>query len=204
MNFNEIYQAAVDVINYTSANRNGMIEAGTTVCVIASVTGRVYNGVSHQNVHAEIEAVRNMQAYGENAVATIILVDANTRLAMLPCINCINYILTLNQVNYNAFVAMPDRPVPFAEILQNNNNMVSAQLVSGQVSMNTRSAQVSSMVISGRAKGGVLKGKVGSMMKAATELDSDEDLDLIEELEEAARAKKDGKKGLFGGLFGKK
>jgi deoxycytidylate deaminase len=202
MNFNEIYQAAMDVINYTAASRNGIMEAGATVCVLASVTGRVYNGVSHQNVHAEIEAVRNMQAYGENAITTIILVDANTRLALLPCINCLNYILTLNPVNYNAFVAMPDRPVPFSEVLQNNNS-VSVQLNSGQVSMNTRSAQVSSMVISGRAKGGVLKGKVTGMMKAATELESDEDLDLIEELEEAAREKKEGRKGLFG-LFGKK
>jgi hypothetical protein len=100
---------------------------------------------------------------------------------------------------------MPDRPVPFGEILQNNNGAaMSMQFNSGQVSRGTMSAQVSSMVISGRAKGGVLKDKVGGLMKVASELE-DEDDDLIEELRDAAleKEKKEGKKGLFG-LFGKK
>jgi cytidine deaminase len=205
MNFNEIYQAAMDVVNYTAASRNGVIEPGTTICVLVTAAGRIYNGVSRPNVHAEIEAVRNMQAYGENAVTTLILVDANSRLALLPCVNCLNYILTLSPTNYNAVVAMPDRPVPFGEILQNNNGAaMSMQFNSGQVSRGTMSAQVSSMVISGRAKGGVLKDKVGGLMKVASELE-DEDDDLIEELRDAAleKEKKEGKKGLFG-LFGKK
>jgi len=199
MNFNELYQAAMDVVNYTAANKGGF-EPGTTVCVIATATGRVYNGISHQNAHAEIEAVRNMQAYGENAVASVILVDANTRLAMLPCVNCIKYILALNSANFNAFVAMPDRPVPFGEVLQTG----AAQFNSGQVSRSIMSAQVSSMVISGRAKGSVIKDRVGGLMKAAAELE-DEDDDLIQELKDAAQEKKEkeGKKGLFG-LFGKK
>ena len=206
MNFNEIYQAAMDVVNYTAASRNGILDPGTTICVLVSATGRVYNGVSRPNVHAEVEAVRNMQAYGENAVTTLILVDANTRLAMLPCPNCMNYILTLNQVNYNAVVAMPDRPVPFGEIIQNNSVSVSMQFNSGQMSRSAMSAQVSSMVISGRASGGVMKDKVGGLLKAASELEDDEDDDLLDELREAAREKekKEGKKGLFGGLFGKK
>lgn len=196
MNFNELYQAAMDVINYTAANKGGF-EAGTTVCVISTVTGRVYNGISHQNTHAEIEAVRNMQAYGENAVAMVILVDASSRLAILPCVNCIKYILTLNPINVNGCVAMPDRPVPFGEVLQSG----AAQFNSVQVSRSMMSAQVSSMVISGRAKGSVIKGRVGDLMKAANELEDDDD-DLIEELKEA-HDKKEGRKGLFG-LFGKK
>jgi hypothetical protein len=57
------------------------------------------------------------------------------------------------------------------------------------------------MVISGRAKGSVLKDKVGGLMGTASELDEDDD--LIEELKDAAREKAEGKKGLFG-LFGKK
>jgi cytidine deaminase len=197
MNFNEIYQAAVEVINYAVSSR-GFVEPGTTVCVLATSSGRVYNGVSRPNVHAEIEAVRNMQTYGENAVTTIILVDATTRLAMLPCVNCINYILTLNPANYGAVVAMPDRPVPLPEILQTSG---ASMQFGGGVSRGSISASVSSMVISGRAKGSVLKEKVGGLMNAGTDFEDDDD--LIEELKDAAREKAEGKKGFFG-LFGKK
>jgi hypothetical protein len=63
------------------------------------------------------------------------------------------------------------------------------------------SAPVSSMVISGRAKGSVLKDKVGDLMGSADDIDVDDD--LLEELRDAAKEKAAGKKGLFG-LFGKK
>jgi cytidine deaminase len=197
MNFNEMYQSAMEVVNYAVSNR-GYIEPGTTVCVLAGASGRMYNGVSRPNVHAEIEAVRNMQSFGETAVTTIILVDANTRLAMLPCMNCINYILTLSPANYNAVVVMPDRPVSIPEIQQNHQASMQFNSINSRVS-----APVSSMVISGRAKGGLLKDKVGSLMGAAADTE-DEDDDLIEELRGAAKEKAEGKKGLFGLFGGKK
>lgn len=196
MNFNEMYQAAMEVVNYAVSSR-GFIEPGTTVCVLASASGRTFNGVSRPNVHAEIEAVRNMQSFGENTVTTIILVDANTRLAMLPCVNCINYILTLSPANYNAVVVMPDRPVSIPEIQQNSQASMQFNSINSRVS-----GPVSSMVISGRAKGGLLKDKVGSVMSAAAGIDDDDD-DLIDELRDAAKEKAEGKKGFFG-LFGKK
>lgn len=200
IDFNQIYKMATDVIGYITSS-GGYIEPNTTVCVILAKSGRTYNGVSHNEVHAEIEAVRNMQGFNENAVDALILVDANTRLALLPCANCIRYIISLNPMNSGALVNMPDRPVPFQEIL--SQNTPSQQLPFSSVPMPHAavSAGRSSVVVTGRAKGALLNGKVNSLLAAAKEEEqSEEDLELMRELTESAQKKK----GLFGGLFGKK
>lgn len=201
MDFNQIYTMAVDMINYVATSR-GFIEPNTTVCVLLAQSGRVYNGVSQNEVHAEIDAVRNMQRFNENAIEALILVDANTRLAMLPCVNCIRYMISLNPINTGAMVNMPDRPVPFQEILA-QTPMV-PQTSGYQSVQQLVSATRSSMVVTGRSKGALLSGKVNDLLSVAEEEEqSDEDLELMEELKESAQnAQK--KKGLFGGLFGKK
>lgn len=197
IDFNQMYQMAMDVINqYVAAN--GYAAPNMTVCVVLAKSGRVYNGISHNEVHAEVEAIRNMQGFNENAVDALILVDANTRLAMLPCFNCIRYIISLNPMNTSAMINMPDRPVPFQEVLaQNQMGGYSSVQQRGVVSANR-----SSMVMTGRAKSALLSGKVNTLMAAAKdEEQSDEDIELMKELTESTQEKK---KGLFGGLFGKK
>jgi cytidine deaminase len=194
--FNQIYNTATEVINSLAASR-GFIEPNTTVCVIYSKTGRVYNGVSQNEVHAEVNAIRNMQGMGENGVDTIILVDAASRRAMLPCFNCLNYIISVNPVNSGAFIAMPDRPVPFQEIL--SQNPLGFGPAPQPRMFGNSSVPHSSVVISGRSNGDLMNGKINSLLAAAQTDESDEDKELLEEL---ANEKK--KKGLFGGLFGKK
>ena len=194
--FNQIYNTATEVINSLAASR-GFIEPNTTVCVIYSKTGRVYNGVSQNDVHAEVNAIRNMQGMGENGVDTIILVDAASRRAMLPCFNCLNYIISVNPVNSGAFIAMPDRPVPFQEIL--SQNPLGFGPAPQPRMFGNSSVPHSSVVISGRSNGDLMNGKINSLLAAAQTDESDEDKELLEEL---ANEKK--KKGLFGGLFGKK
>ena len=201
IDFSQIYKMAVDLINYTASSR-GYLEPSTTVCVIVSKSGRVYNGVSHNEVHAEVEAVRNMQSFNENAVESLILVDANSRLAILPCLNCIRYIISLNPVNTGALINMPDRPVPFQEILAQNQPsqpLPAAPFATVRQSVPI-SATRSSMVMTGRSKGSVLNGKVNTLLASAQEEQSDDDLALIKELTDSTQKKK----GLFGGLFGKK
>lgn len=198
IDFNQIYKMAIDLINYTVSTR-GFIEPNTTVCVILAKSGRVFNGVSHNEVHAEVEAVRNMQSFNENAVESLILVDANTRVALLPCMNCIRYIISLNPINTGAMVNMPDRPVPFQEVIAQNQAQA---YTSVHQSVNLVSATRSSMVMTGKSKSALLSGKVNGLLAATKDEDqSDEDIDLMNELADSVNNKK---KGLFGGLFGKK
>jgi cytidine deaminase len=200
MDFNQIYKMAVDMINYIAASR-GFIEPNTTVCVILAQSGRVYNGVSQNEVHAEIDAVRNMQRFNENAIEALILVDANSRLALLPCPNCIRYMISLNPINTNAMVNMPDRPVPFQEILAQNPVAQPGPYNSVQQLVSV-SATRSSMVVTGRSKSSLLSGKVSDLLSVAEEEEqTDEDLELMNELTESTQKKKGG---LLGGLFGKK
>lgn len=211
IDFNQIYKMATDLINYLASSR-GYVEPNTTVCVILAKSGRVFNGVSHNEVHAEVEAVRNMQSFNESAVESLILVDAGSRLAMLPCANCIRYITSLNPVNAGAMVNMPDRPVPFREILPPSQPIQTVQPappsqgtpVSGYMPVQQNiavSATRSSMVMTGRSKAALLSGKVNNLLAAAqNEEQSDEDIELLNELTENAQKKK----GLLGGLFGKK
>lgn len=198
IDFNQIYKMAIDLINYTVSSR-GYIEPNTTVCIILAKSGRVFNGVSHNEVHAEVEAVRNMQSFNENAVESLILVDANTRVALLPCINCIRYIISLNPVNTGAMVNMPDRPVPFQEVMAQNQAQAYASV---HQSVNLVSATRSSMVMTGKSKSALLSGKVNGLLAATKEEEqTDEDIDLMNELADSVNNKK---KGLFGGIFGKK
>lgn len=198
IDFNQIYKMAIDLINYTVSSR-GFIEPNTTVCIILAKSGRVFNGVSHNEVHAEVEAVRNMQSFNENAVESLILVDANTRVALLPCINCIRYIISLNPVNTGAMVNMPDRPVPFQEVMAQNQAQAYASV---HQSVNLVSATRSSMVMTGKSKSALLSGKVNGLLAATKEEEqTNEDIDLMNELADSVNNKK---KGLFGGIFGKK
>lgn len=215
MDFNQIYTMAIDVINQAAASRGGYLEPNTTVCVILARSGRVFNGVSHNEVHAEIEAVRTMMGFNENTVDSLILVDAGSRLALLPCFSCIRYIVSLNPMNTGAMIMMPDRPVPFQEVISQNqvsgyNSVQSVQSIQSIHSIQAGpgrgivSAGRSSMVMTGRSKGAVLNSKINNLL-AGTEEDeqTDEDIDLMNELTESVdEAKK--KKGLLGGLFGKK
>lgn len=194
--FNQIYNMAAEVVNSITASR-GFIEPNTTVCVIYGRSGRAYNGISHNEVHAEIEAVRNMQSFGENAVDSIILIDAATMRAMLPCFNCLSFIISQNPINATAVIAMPDRPVPFQEILSQNPLGFSP---APQPRMYSTSVPHSSVVISGRSNGDLMSGKINSLLANTKQEDSEEDKELLEELANEAK----NKKGLFGGLFRKK
>ena len=63
------------------------------------------------------------------------------------------------------------------------------------------SATRSSMVVTGRSKSALLSGKVNDLLAATKEEDqSEEDIALMKELTESTQKKK----GLLGGLFGKK
>ena len=234
MAYEFMYNVALDIVNKRT-EAGEYISPDDTVCVIYSNTGRLYTGLSRmeQNagqlnlVHAEIEAIRNMQGFGDSGIESLLLLHASSRSFMFPCNSCMNYILSLNPANSQCWVWGPDRLMRISELGfgQGNNSVqfnpapqfnsrssshYSTSSVSirntgvmgrqvraddpQEQSMNYDSFGGSDMFASpntDNAKSDYLKKRVRNIMKVAD--DDEEDEEVFEE-----------KKGLFGGIFGKK
>ena len=91
-----------------------------TVCSIESASGRIFTGISRTDVnallHAELDAVRNMQAAGENIIRVIFLINTNTREPLLPCNKCLDLILSLAPENSECMIMMQDRMIDIKEV----------------------------------------------------------------------------------------
>ena len=119
MNSEAIFNAA-----HSTAIR--MLESGAyltpndTVCAIESASGRIYTGVSRAEmnnvIHAEIDAVRNMLAAGENIIRGLLLIGTQSRAPMLPCNNCLSYIASLAPDNASCQIMMQDRMISIGEV----------------------------------------------------------------------------------------
>ena len=181
MTFDAIYSTAVDVVNRIAAGGEAL-GPDKTVCVILSGTGRVYYGVSNPEMHAEIDALRNMQGLGETVVSQLILINTADMTALLPCNGCVGFIRSQHPENARCVVAMPDRMIPLSEI---------GNIMGGAAPAHTTSMALSKNI---KANSDLLKGRVSSLMDGLEDDEDDED-DIIKELE------KPKKKKLFG-LFG--
>ena len=159
MTFEAIYNIALEVAN-ARAQSGEYIAPDETICVIFSRTGRVYNGVSRMGVHAEIEAMRNMQTYGnEVSVDSMVLIDTINRSPMLPCAGCVNYIASMSPDNAMSCIVMPDRMIQLSEMMgmgggfapntafsgMPNGMPAAAPVQSGYMSMQYGGAPVQSM-----------------------------------------------------------
>ncbi len=97
-----------------------------TVCVVCSATKRIYTGVSRTevqnvgqvNIHAEIDAMQNLQKSGESVVTGLLLIKTYSRSPILPCNGCIRFILSQNAENARCQIVLPDRMMPITEIGQ--------------------------------------------------------------------------------------
>ena len=80
-----------------------------TVCVLSSASGRLFTGLNHletqsgisHNVHAEVEAIRNMQVMGESVIQALLLISISNGMPLLPCFDCMRQILALHTDNIN-------------------------------------------------------------------------------------------------------
>lgn len=191
---------------------NGGFSPYDTICVICSGSGRFYTGISStemmngsmMSIHAEINAVRAMQASGENAVASLALFSAVNLGAMLPCGGCAQYILSQNPANSACQIVLPDRVMSLMEVAGGAPNMAGGapNMAAGAPGMAPQTAPApmpaaeeqetpAAMAATAKnSKSDLLKNRVGSLM------DIDDDDDDDEEKEE--------KKGFFGKLFGGK
>ena len=91
--FNAAHSTAIKLFE-----SGAFITPADTVCSIESGSGRIYTGISRADmnalIHAEVDAVRNMQAAGENVIKALLLISTQNRTPMLPCNNCLGYILS--------------------------------------------------------------------------------------------------------------
>lgn len=193
MTFEAIYAAAVDVADKIAAGGE-VLSPDKTICVICSGSGRIYFGVSHLetvngapvDIHAEVDAMRNMQGMGENKVDTLILIDSYNRTAMLPCNNCVGFIISQNPENGMGSIAMPDRLIPLSEVGMFARGGMAPP--GGGFAPPPAAAPTKNI----SAKGNLLKDRVGAIMQGVEDEDDDE------ESEETDKPKKKKFFGLFG------
>ena len=70
---------------------------------------------SGRYVHAELEAIRNMQIMGESVIDSMLLISIVNGMPLLPCFDCMRQILSLHTDNIYCEIMMQDRAVPLAE-----------------------------------------------------------------------------------------
>ena len=113
--FNAAHSTAIRLLE-----SGAFISPADTVCTIQTISGRIYTGISrtdmNQTIHAEIDAVQNMLAAGENTIEGLLLINTHSRTPMLPCNNCIGYIMSLAPANANCMIMMPDRMISISEV----------------------------------------------------------------------------------------
>lgn len=216
MAYEFMYMAAMDLIQ-KKKETGEIITAEDTVCIIYSRSGKIYSGSSKAGnymnplgVHAEIEAVRYMQAFNETAIEAIMLVHIYSNGLILPCNNCLSYISSINPANNMSVIVVSDRLIPINEVVQYAAPSPGANVPpfpaqpadkadgpaepdtqgndtpSDQSQTETSSAE--------KASGSYLKNKVNDLMNVA--IDDEE-----EEIKNAPRTKG---KTLFGAIFGRR
>ena len=113
--FNAAHSTAIRLLE-----SGAFISPADTVCTIQTASGRIYTGISRTDmnnaIHAEIDAVQNMLAAGENIIEGLLLINTQSRTPMLPCNNCIGYIMSLAPANANCIIMMPDRMISISEV----------------------------------------------------------------------------------------
>jgi hypothetical protein len=96
------------------------ITPSDTVCALQTISGRIYTGISctdiNNPIHAEVDAVRNMLTAGENIIVGLMLISTQSMTPMLPCNNCLGYILSLAQENMGCMIMLQDRMISINEV----------------------------------------------------------------------------------------
>ena len=113
--FNAAHSTAIRLLE-----SGAFVTPSDTVCALQTASGRIFTGISRSDmnnpIHAEIDAVNNMLASGERIVIGLLLISTQMRSPMLPCNNCLGYILSLAQENMGCMVMLQDRMISINEV----------------------------------------------------------------------------------------
>lgn len=174
------------------------ISASDTVCSIESASGRIYTGISRSDmnmpVHAEAEAVQNMLAAGETVIRGLILISTQDMMFLLPCNNCIGYILSLAPENSECMIMMPDRLININEVAMfaAPKNPTTQPVMGAGTAYHAASPQFSAgagrhgslteeaiQANAANSKGVLLREKVNDLLKAASEDETEKFLESL-------------------------
>lgn len=212
MNYETIFQTARELASQRVRSGDPVLP-DDTVCVIASVSGKLYTGVNRRenvngticNIHAEKEVLRSMQNAGETGIRTVLLLSVGTGMPLLPCDDCMRSFIALNPDNIRCEIMMMDRAVPIAEFIDRfrpKANMQASQpyaqaapakTVTSITSVSVSASAVSVQIPEATSDADLIRSKVSSLLHAA---EDDED--------STDKKQKPEKKKRFGGFFGKK
>ncbi len=123
MNYRFMIDTALDFIRKRYDKRHNPV-VGDTVCVICAGNGNIYSASNEyitrddvkENIHAEITAIRKMQADGQNVIKAITVYNSCSGTPLLPCNGCIAHILALSPENVNTLVITPNGNIPVTEV----------------------------------------------------------------------------------------
>ena len=123
MNYRFMIDTAIDVIRKRYDKRHNPLP-GDTVCVICAGNGNVYTACNEyvvkedvsENVHAEINALKKMQADNLTKIKAVTVFNSCSITPILPCNGCISYILGMNPENSHALVVTPNGNIPITEV----------------------------------------------------------------------------------------
>ncbi len=212
MNYETIFQTAREIVSQRLRSGEPVMP-DDTVCVIASVTGKLYTAQNRRenvngtirNIHAEKEAMRSMQNASETVIQTVLLLSCSNGMPLLPCDDCMRSMIALNPDNIRCEIMMMDRAVPIAEFIDRfrpKANMQASQpyaqaapakSVTSITSVSVSASAVSVQIPEATNDADLLRSKVSSLLHAAEDDEDDTD-----------KTQKPEKKKRFGGFFGKK
>lgn len=193
MNYEAIIQRATEIAKQRMMSGE-RIMPDDTVCVLCSSSGRLFTGLSHfvnqggmiQNIHAELEAIRNMQIMGESVIDSMLLISIVNGMPLLPCFDCMRQILSLHTDNIYCEIMMQDRAVPLAEF----SDQLRAQAVRTTLP-NLGIQRVASVSVplptEVRNEANLIKDRVNSLLNVA-----DDEEDQIAETEDENKKKRFG------------
>lgn len=193
MNYEAIIQRATEIAKQRMMSGE-RIMPDDTVCVLCSSSGRLFTGLSHfvnqggmiQNIHAELEAIRNMQIMGESVIDSMLLISIVNGMPLLPCFDCMRKILSLHTDNIYCEIMMQDRAVPLAEF----SDQLRAQAVRTTLP-NLGIQRVASVSVplptEVRNEANLIKDRVNSLLNVA-----DDEEDQIAETEDEDKKKRFG------------
>ena len=199
MNYDAIIQRATEIAMQRMKSGEA-VTPDDTVCVLCSSSGRLFTGLSRvdnqggtlQYVHAELEAIRNMQVMGESVIQTLLLISILNGMPLLPCFDCMRHILSLHTDNIHCEIMMQDRAVPLAEFSEQLKAQARMSAVSPAISIQRVTSVSAPLPAEARNDASLIKNRVNSLLSV---VEDDE--------EEEEKEEETGKKKRFG-FFRKK
>ncbi len=118
MKYDIIFSVATDAIR-SKAMTGANIIPDDTVCVLITNTDKTYTGFSRTDVRdgklvagcSEKEAVKNLLSDNDNitAISAIVTLNCITQMPVLPCPDCVDLIVEMNEQNADTLVICPDK-----------------------------------------------------------------------------------------------